>query len=74
MPPATRASSLADVQVVTSPGGVTAWLVSESFVPMVAMEVAWKGGSYAEPTGKDGAGWVLAYMMNEGAGDRKSVV
>lgn len=64
-----RGSSLADVQVVTSPGGITAWLVSESFVPMVAMEVAWKGGTYAEPAGKDGAGWVLAYMMNEGAGD-----
>ena len=55
--------------MVTSPGGITAWLVSESFVPMVAMEVAWKGGGYAEPMGKDGAGWVLAYMMNEGAGD-----
>ena len=67
--PVARTSSLADVQVVTSPGGITAWLVSESFVPMVAMEVAWKGGAYAEPAGKDGAGWVLAYMMNEGAGN-----
>lgn len=67
--PVAPKSSLADVQVVTSPGGITAWLVSESFVPMVAMEVAWKGGGYAEPKGKDGLGWVLAYMMNEGAGD-----
>lgn len=62
-------SALADIQVVTSPGGVTAWLVSESFVPIVAMEMAWKGGATAEPSGKDGTGWVLAYMMNEGAGD-----
>lgn len=62
-------SELADVQVVTSPGGVTAWLVSESFVPAIAMEVAWKGGAAIEPRGKDGAGWVLGYMMNEGAGD-----
>lgn len=62
-------SALADIQVVTSPGGVTAWLVSESFVPMVAVEMAWKGGSSVEPKGKDGAGWVLGYMMNEGAGD-----
>jgi zinc protease len=62
-------SALADIQVVTSPGGVTAWLVSESFVPIVAMEMAWKGGATAEPPGKEGAGWVLAYMMNEGAGD-----
>jgi zinc protease len=62
-------SALADIQVVTSPGGVTAWLVSENFVPIVAMEMAWKGGSAVEPAGKDGLGWVLGYMMNEGAGD-----
>lgn len=62
-------SALANIQVVTSPGGVTAWLVSESFVPIVAMEISWRGGATAEPPGKDGAGWVLGYMMNEGAGD-----
>jgi zinc protease len=61
--------SMSDVQVVTSPGGITAWLVQEDFVPMVAMEMAWRGGSANEPAGKDGVGWLLAYMMNEGAGD-----
>ena len=62
-------SSMADVQVVTSPGGVTAWLVEEDFVPTVAMEMAWKGGSSIEPVGRSGLGWLLAYMMNEGAGE-----
>lgn len=62
-------SALADIQVVTSPGGVTAWLVEEDFVPIIAMEMAWKGGASVEPAGKDGLGWVLGYMMNEGAGD-----
>ena len=61
--------SMADVQVVTSPGGITAWLVEEDFVPMVAVEMAWRGGSASEPIGKDGVGWLLGYMMNEGAGD-----
>ena len=65
----TRTSSLADVQVVTSPGGITAWLVSESFVPMISMEWTWSGGASVEPAGLRGIGWVLAYMMNEGAGD-----
>jgi zinc protease len=69
-PPLTRAQSeLSNVQVVTSPGGITAWLVSETFVPSIAMQVSWQGGSAAEPVGKDGLGWVLGYMMNEGAGD-----
>ena len=63
----TRTSSLADVQVVTSPGGITAWLVSESFVPMISMEWTWSGGASVEPAGLRGIGWVLAYMMNEGA-------
>lgn len=67
--PARPASALADIQVVTSPGGVTAWLVSESFVPIIAMEMAWKGGAAVEPADKRGIGWVLGYMMNEGAGD-----
>jgi zinc protease len=67
--PRENAFSMADVQVVTSPGGITAWLVQEDFVPMVAMEMAWRGGSASEPVGKDGVGWLLAYMMNEGAGD-----
>lgn len=62
-------SSLADVQVVTSPGGVTAWLVSESFVPTISVEWSWKGGAAVEPPEKRGVGWVLSYMMNEGAGD-----
>ena len=62
-------SELASVQVVTSQGGITAWLVTETFVPTIAMEISWQGGSAAEPAGMDGLGWVLAYMMNEGAGD-----
>jgi hypothetical protein len=60
-------SAIANIELVTSPGGVTAWLVSESFVPIIAMEVSWRGGATAEAPGKDGAGWVLGYMMNEGA-------
>lgn len=68
-PAAVAQSELSNVQVVTSPGGITAWLVTETFVPTIAMQVSWPGGSAAEPAGKDGLGWVLAYMMNEGAGD-----
>src|SRR5690606_41779859 len=63
----TGASALADIEVVTSPGGITAWLVSESFVPIIAMEMSWRGGAAIEPPGKDGAGRVLGYMGNDGA-------
>jgi zinc protease len=65
-------SALARIQVVTSPGGITAWLVEEKTVPVVAMEIAWRGGAAVDPAGKDGVSWVLGYMMNEGAGDLDS--
>lgn len=68
-PASVAQSELSNVQVVTSPGGVKAWLVTETFVPSIAMEISWKGGSASEPRGKEGLGWVLSYMMNEGAGD-----
>jgi zinc protease len=65
-------SALANIQVVKSPGGITAWLVQEKTVPVVAMEMAWRGGGSTDPAGKDGASWVLGYLMNEGAGDLNS--
>lgn len=68
----TDTSALANIEVVTSPGGVTAWLVHETFVPIVAMEIAWKGGDSTAASGKEGVGWLLGYMMNEGAGDLDS--
>ncbi len=36
--------SIANIEIAKSPGGVTAWLVSEPFVPIIAMEmvVAWR--------------------------------
>jgi len=68
VPPRDR-PSLADVQVVTSPGGITAWLVQESFVPIISMEWTWRGGASIEPADRRGIGWILAYMMNEGAGE-----
>lgn len=67
-----RRGALADIEVVTSPGGVTAWLVSEPSIPIIAMEMSWKGGAALEPDEALGASWVLGYMMNEGAGDLDS--
>jgi zinc protease len=61
-------SSLADIQIVRSPSGITAWLVQEDFVPIISMEFSWRGGASIEPAERRGIGWILAYMMNEGAG------
>src|SRR2546423_1064710 len=57
------------IQVVKSPGGITAWLVEEHAVPLIAMRFAFEGGSVQAPLGKDGVAHFLAGMLDEGAGD-----
>jgi hypothetical protein len=37
------------VREITSPGGIEAWLVSDSTVPMIVMRAYWRGGSAIEP-------------------------
>ena len=46
-----------DVQQVTSPGGITAWLVEEHAIPMVTVSFEFRGGAAADPDG--GKGWPI---------------
>lgn len=54
---------------VKSPGGITAWLVEEKAIPLIAMNFSFRGGSIYDPAGKEGASEFLTGMMDEGAGD-----
>ena len=42
------------IQEVKSPGGITAWLVEEHSVPLIALRFAFEGGSSQDPDGKEG--------------------
>jgi zinc protease len=57
------------IQEVKSPRGITAWLVEEHSVPLIAMRFAFEGGNSQDPAGKEGLANYLASMMDEGAGD-----
>lgn len=58
------------IQEVRSPGGISAWLVEERSVPLVAMRFAFDGaGSSQDPIGKEGLANFLSSMLDEGAGD-----
>lgn len=57
------------IQEVKSPGGITAWLVEEEAVPLMAMNFSFRSGSARDPEGKEGATEFLTGMMDEGAGD-----
>lgn len=60
------------IQRVVSPGGIEAWLVQDSTVPLIAVEFAFGGGSTQDPADKPGIANFTAGMLDEGAGDLDS--
>jgi len=58
-----------EIQEVTSPGGITAWLVEERGIPFVALELRIRGGTSLDLPGKRGAINLMAGLLEEGAGD-----
>jgi len=66
--PLTSARAM-DIEVVESPGGIKAWLVRETAVPLIAMRFAFDGGSAQDPADKAGLANFLSVMLDEGAGD-----
>ena len=57
------------IQEVTSPKGITAWLVEDYTVPIIATRFAFKGGSTQDPDGKEGLSTLMTGLFDEGAGD-----
>ena len=57
------------IQEITSPGGHTFWLVEEHSIPIVAVEMGFRGGSRTDPAEKQGLANFTFGLMNEGAGD-----
>lgn len=60
------------IQEVTSPGGITAWLVEDHNIPFTALEIQFKGGTSLEAPDKRGAVNLMTATLEEGAGDMDS--
>lgn len=60
------------IQRVISPGGIEAWLVHDTTLPLVAMEIAFVGGAAQDPADKPGVANLAASLLDEGAGDLDS--
>ncbi|MEJ5219722.1 pitrilysin family protein [Cognatishimia sp. D5M38] len=58
-----------DIKEVTSPGGITAWLVEEPSIPFVALELRFRGGGTLDLPGKRGATNLMVGLLEEGTGD-----
>ncbi|MGX9147850.1 M16 family metallopeptidase [Mesorhizobium sp. 128a] len=62
------AARATEIQSVTSSKGVTAWLVEDYSVPVVAIRFAFGGGSTQDPVGKEGLANLMTGLLAEGAG------
>ncbi|MCE8471216.1 insulinase family protein, partial [Rhodovulum sulfidophilum] len=58
-----------DIQEVTSPGGIHAWLVESHEVPFVSLEIRFQGGASLDAPGKRGAINLMTGLLEEGAGE-----
>jgi zinc protease len=58
-----------NIQSVTSPGGLTAWLVQEPSIPFVALEIRFRGGASLDAPAKRGAINLMTGLLEEGAAE-----
>jgi zinc protease len=68
--PATHGAS--KVERVVSPGGIEAYLISESSIPFLSLALHFKGGAALDPAGKEGLAYMVSGLLDEGAGDLDS--
>ena len=61
-----------EIQEITSPGGIDAWLVEEHSIPFTALEIRFKGGSALDASGKRGAINLMTGLLEEGAAELDS--
>ena len=61
-----------DVQEITTPGGLEAWLVEDHNIPFVSLQLRFRGGTSLDAPGKRGAVNLMVGLLEEGAGDMDS--
>ncbi len=66
------AAQAIDIQRVISPRGIEAWLVEDHRVPVISLQMAFRGGSALDPVGKEGLSQMVAGLLDEGAGSLDS--
>lgn len=58
-----------EIQPVTSPGGIEAWLVEDQSIPFVAIDLWFAGGGSIDAPEARGAVHLMTALLEEGAGD-----
>ncbi|MGR3471824.1 MAG: M16 family metallopeptidase [Paracoccus sp. (in: a-proteobacteria)] len=61
-----------EIQEVTSPGGIEAWLVEDESIPFVALDIQFRGGASLDAEGTRGAINLMTGLLEEGAAKRNA--
>jgi zinc protease len=69
-----RGALAIDIERVKSPGGIEAWLVRDTSVPVISFSFAFLGGASVDPAGREGRAEMVSGLLDEGAGDMTSQV
>ena len=62
-----------EIQQITSPGGIKAWLVEDHSIPFTALSLMFKGGASLDAPEKRGAISMMTALLEEGSGEMNSV-
>ncbi|MSP52038.1 MAG: insulinase family protein [Alphaproteobacteria bacterium] len=68
--PAEAATKIIDLR---TPAGHRVWFVREPALPIVSIELGFRGGTELDPPGKEGLARMVAALMDEGAGEYDSL-
>jgi len=61
-----------DIQSVAITDDVEAWLIEDHTNPIIAVEIAFRGGAALDPPGKEGRAHLALALLDEGAGNLTS--
>ena len=61
-----------DVEEIVSERNIKAWIVEDNSVPIISMNLTFKGGAYFDAFGKEGTSTFVAALLDEGAGSLTS--
>jgi zinc protease len=66
-------AAIPQVAEVESAGGYKAWIIEDSYLPIVSIKIAFtKSGNAYDPAGKNGLAYMLSGLLDEGAGGMSS--
>ncbi len=62
-----------EIQRVISGEGIEVWLVEEHSIPLIAIEVAFRGAAALDAPGKEGVAYMVSGLLDEGAGEYEAL-